>query len=294
MGPSLACPPSRAARRPAWCRRRRSRSSCASMRARGGRCGQPRRSRRSARRLDASCRCSGRAARRSSRDLAPACGLDADQLRHAIGALVACGLATSDGFSGLRALVWAARGRPAQHDRRSNFAGRWTAIAATRRGRHARRGGRAPGVVAAPPLRGRVPAAAHPRDERRDVARARARVPAPRGARRDPQRPVRDGHVGRAVRAAGRRRTAARGSAHPGRRRSGHHQRGRSAEPHGDCHRGRTDPDRRPQPDRLSRRRAARRRRRRLRAGACADRPGIAADVSRALKARRVPALALQ
>jgi ATP-dependent Lhr-like helicase len=65
------------------------------------------------------------------RDLAPACGLDADQLRHAIGALVACGLVTSDGFSGLRALVWAARGRPAQHDRRSNFAGRWTAIAAS-------------------------------------------------------------------------------------------------------------------------------------------------------------------
>ena len=64
------------------------------------------------------------------RDLGPACGLDADQLRHAIGALVAGGLVTSDGFSGLRALVWAARGRPAQHDRRSNFAGRWTAIAA--------------------------------------------------------------------------------------------------------------------------------------------------------------------
>ena len=64
------------------------------------------------------------------RDLATACRLDADQLRHAIGGLVACGLATSDGFSGLRALVWAARGRPAQHDRRSNFAGRWTAVGA--------------------------------------------------------------------------------------------------------------------------------------------------------------------
>jgi ATP-dependent Lhr-like helicase len=61
-------------------------------------------------------------------DLATACGLDADQLRHALGALVACGLATSDGFAGLRALVWAARGRPAAHDRRSRFAGRWTAI----------------------------------------------------------------------------------------------------------------------------------------------------------------------
>ncbi|HEV3485236.1 MAG TPA: hypothetical protein VG106_07505, partial [Vicinamibacterales bacterium] len=61
-------------------------------------------------------------------DLAVACGLDADQLRHAIGALVACGLVTSDGFAGLRALVWAASGRPAHGDRRSNFAGRWTAI----------------------------------------------------------------------------------------------------------------------------------------------------------------------
>ena len=68
------------------------------------------------------------------RDLAPACGLDADQLRHAIGTLVACGLVTSDGFSGMRALVWAARGRPAQHDRRSNFAGRWTAIAVSGHG----------------------------------------------------------------------------------------------------------------------------------------------------------------
>jgi ATP-dependent Lhr-like helicase len=63
-------------------------------------------------------------------DLASGCSLDAGQLRHAIGALVACGLATSDGFSGLRALVWASSGRPAQQDRRSNFAGRWTAIVA--------------------------------------------------------------------------------------------------------------------------------------------------------------------
>jgi ATP-dependent Lhr-like helicase len=62
-------------------------------------------------------------------ELSAACGLDADQLRHAIGELVACGLVTSDGFSGLRALVWAARGRPAHRDRRSTFAGRWTAIA---------------------------------------------------------------------------------------------------------------------------------------------------------------------
>jgi ATP-dependent helicase Lhr and Lhr-like helicase len=64
-------------------------------------------------------------------DLKSACGLDADQVRTAIGTLVASGLVTSDGFSGLRALVWASRGRPAQHDRRSNFAGRWTAIEST-------------------------------------------------------------------------------------------------------------------------------------------------------------------
>jgi ATP-dependent Lhr-like helicase len=66
-------------------------------------------------------------------DLVPACGLDADQLRQAIGSLVASGLVTSDGFSGLRALVWASRGRPAHHDRRSSFAGRWTAVAASGR-----------------------------------------------------------------------------------------------------------------------------------------------------------------
>jgi ATP-dependent helicase Lhr and Lhr-like helicase len=61
-------------------------------------------------------------------DLATSCGFDDDRLRQALGALVACGLVTSDGFSGLRALVWAARGHPARHDRRSKFAGRWTAI----------------------------------------------------------------------------------------------------------------------------------------------------------------------
>jgi ATP-dependent Lhr-like helicase len=61
-------------------------------------------------------------------DLSSSCGLDADQLRTAIGTLVASGLVTSDGFSGLRALVWAARGRLAPHDRRTSFAGRWTAI----------------------------------------------------------------------------------------------------------------------------------------------------------------------
>lgn len=60
-------------------------------------------------------------------DIATATGLDRDAVRAGLGTLVACGLAASDGFSGLRALVWAAHGRPAAGDRRANFAGRWTA-----------------------------------------------------------------------------------------------------------------------------------------------------------------------
>lgn len=64
-------------------------------------------------------------------DLTSASGLDAEDLRQSIGALVSSGLAASDGFSGLRALIWAAQGRLAGRDRRANFAGRWTAIAIT-------------------------------------------------------------------------------------------------------------------------------------------------------------------
>jgi ATP-dependent Lhr-like helicase len=61
-------------------------------------------------------------------DLATATRLDADAVRAAIGTLVASGLAVSDGFSGLRALVWTAQGKPASRDRRANFAGRWTSV----------------------------------------------------------------------------------------------------------------------------------------------------------------------
>jgi ATP-dependent Lhr-like helicase len=60
-------------------------------------------------------------------DLAAECSLEPAGARQAIGTLVACGLAASDGYSGLRALIWAARGGPLQ-DRRANFAGRWTAL----------------------------------------------------------------------------------------------------------------------------------------------------------------------
>jgi ATP-dependent helicase Lhr and Lhr-like helicase len=62
-------------------------------------------------------------------DLAAATELDTDVLRSAIGTLVASGLVVSDGFSGLRALIRMAQGIPSRHDRRANFAGRWTAIA---------------------------------------------------------------------------------------------------------------------------------------------------------------------
>jgi ATP-dependent Lhr-like helicase len=61
-------------------------------------------------------------------DLRHASGLDDDAARSAIGSLVAAGLAASDGFSGLRALIWSAQGRPFTLDRRANFAGRWSAI----------------------------------------------------------------------------------------------------------------------------------------------------------------------
>ncbi len=60
-------------------------------------------------------------------EIRDAAALDEAAVRSAIGVLVATGLAVSDGFSGLRALVWAARGRTSFHDRRANFAGRWSA-----------------------------------------------------------------------------------------------------------------------------------------------------------------------
>ncbi len=61
-------------------------------------------------------------------DLVNAAALDADAVRQAIGALVAAGLAASDGFSGLRALIAASHSIPPVRDRRTHFAGRWTAL----------------------------------------------------------------------------------------------------------------------------------------------------------------------
>jgi ATP-dependent Lhr-like helicase len=57
-----------------------------------------------------------------------ACALDDDAVRGAIGTLVASGLAASDGFAGLRALLWTTQGRPVAIDRRASFAGRWSEV----------------------------------------------------------------------------------------------------------------------------------------------------------------------
>ena len=61
-------------------------------------------------------------------DLTIACGMSATEVRESIGVLVLAGLAASDGFSGLRALVWSSRTVPISRDRRTQFSGRWTAV----------------------------------------------------------------------------------------------------------------------------------------------------------------------
>jgi ATP-dependent Lhr-like helicase len=64
-----------------------------------------------------------------ARDLAAACGLADDNLGRALGELVAAGLISSDGFSGLRALITAAHEKPRSRDVRANLAGRWSVVA---------------------------------------------------------------------------------------------------------------------------------------------------------------------
>ena len=147
-------------------------------------------------------------------DVRGACGLDADDSccghRHA-GRLRPRDLrrlrrpARAAGECARRARQFAIAARP------SPAAG---APSRPRRGRDiARRRGRDPGLGAAPPLWRRLSSAADARNHRRAVARAGAGLPPPRGARRNPQRPLRHGHVGRAVRAAAGDRAAPRGPA---------------------------------------------------------------------------------
>ncbi len=61
-------------------------------------------------------------------DLRAAATLDASEVRRALGTLVASGMAASDGFAGLRALMRGGPGRTITSDRRASFAGRWTTI----------------------------------------------------------------------------------------------------------------------------------------------------------------------
>ena len=61
-------------------------------------------------------------------DLSAQLPLDAERIRAAIGVLVAAGLAVSDGFSGLRGVMAATTAQPARPDRRTHFAGRWSAV----------------------------------------------------------------------------------------------------------------------------------------------------------------------
>ena len=81
-------------------------------------------------------RCCVRAAHRSSAISHPDCSLDADQLRHAIGALVACGprRRRTDSPACVRSCGRRAA-RPARADRRASFAGRWTAVESRPHGR---------------------------------------------------------------------------------------------------------------------------------------------------------------
>ena len=264
----------REARRPAWCRRRRSRSSCANTRAHGGRCGSPSEEPQlgeTARQVLSVLRSRGAS---FFGDLASACGLDADQLRHAIGALVACGLATSDGFAGLRALVWAARGRPAQHDRRQQLRRPVDGHRGGRRARSAREEAvelqawsllRRYGVVFRRLLTRETNAATW-----RELARVYRRLEA-RGEIRSGRFVT--GMSGEQFALPHAVEQLRAGPAYPGGRRLVTISAADPLNLDRDCHRGRTDPDRRPQPDRLSRRRAARRHRTRLRAGACSNRP---------------------
>jgi ATP-dependent helicase Lhr and Lhr-like helicase len=62
------------------------------------------------------------------RDLRPACGLDADEVCLALATLAAAGLVTSDGFSGVRAILLAEREGSRARDRHSSFNGRWSAL----------------------------------------------------------------------------------------------------------------------------------------------------------------------
>jgi ATP-dependent Lhr-like helicase len=63
-----------------------------------------------------------------ARELASACRLDDDELRRALGELVAAGLVSSDGFAGLRGIIDSGSARGSVRARRAAAAGRWFAL----------------------------------------------------------------------------------------------------------------------------------------------------------------------
>ena len=176
-------------------------------------------------------------------------GLLRTQVEEALAELVALGVATSDSFAGLRALLTPSEkrkpfggGAPAP-PRAVRHRGRRALVAAAsanrrpaRRQRGDLRGGRGDrsstivhallrryGVVFWRMLQREAALAAA-------VARAAARAAPARGARRDPRRPLRRRRLRRAVRAARGRAGAARHAARAADRRVGRGQRRRSAE----------------------------------------------------------------
>src|SRR5262249_3362480 len=65
------------------------------------------------------------------RDLKASCDMNDATLTEAIATLAAFGLATSDGFAGLRSIVRALKQQDASFNRRHDLAGRWSATPVT-------------------------------------------------------------------------------------------------------------------------------------------------------------------
>ena len=225
---------------------------------------------------------------RSCRSLKAACDLTDDACREALAELVAAGLVASDGFAGVRAIVSQAPPRRggAGHGRAMVGAatGHRLSRARTRCARSPGHCSRRYGVVFRRVLARETSGCA--------LARPGARVSDPRGTRRDPRRAIRVRNVGRAVRAAGCRRSPAGASPIGSGRHADHHQRGRPIEP--DRHHHRPASVSAPPPATASSTATACLWRR-WKATCCEhllrSTPSIAADVAAAAAGRRVPVL---
>ena len=149
-----------------------------------------------------------------AQEIAGATGLSNDDLKAVLGELVAAGLVSSDGFAGLRGIIESSSSPRTGRSRPPSSAGRWFVLGAESldfaRDNAEPSGRRGNGRLdAAPPLRRRLPSSRDPRNHRRHLARAGSRVPPARRSRRDPRRALRRWNAWRAVRAAGRGRSAA-------------------------------------------------------------------------------------